>query len=526
MMITSNRPVQFNTPGTRLFALISFILAFVIVYYFNQQPGYTDSFYHYNAAVHVSAGDGFVDDYLWVYIGASGELPAPSHLYWMPGTTLVASLGMFFFGGNYSAARIGLALCLWGASFVAYYLGLRIGTNSRIAWQAGLIVLFSGFFMRFWGQTDTFAPYAFVGSMALLSISVAATSEGSSLRWWGIAGIFAALGHLVRSDGLLLLLVGWAVIFFPFDFFTEAKRPFPERLRCFFLFTAAYIVVMSPWFLRNLSVIGTPLPIGGMQGAWFTGYNDLFNYPPDASPATLFADGWNLFVQTRIWALFSKQGAIINFIAVESIIVLTPFILIALWVRRKERFLRSVWIFALGVHLAFSIVFPFPGVRGGLFHAVAALMPFWAVLGLLGLDDSVDWMARKRHRWNPKTAKPIFSMGITLLIIFLSLSISLPARFKTRQTDFYSTLASSLPDDTRVMINDPAQLYYYTGLGGVVVPNESPDVALEIARVYEIDYLVLESDGITDPMRFSSPPDYFILLDTEFRGALYAINRD
>jgi hypothetical protein len=42
------------------------------------------------------------------------------------------------------------------------------------------------------------------------------------------------------------------------------------------------------------------------------------------------------------------------------------------------------------------------------------------------------------------------------------------------------------------MINDPAKLYYYTGMGGVVLPNEEPEIILEIARRYQVSYLLLE----------------------------------
>lgn len=519
--------------GTIIYVMVSLIAAFVIVFYFSQQPGYTDSFYHYNAAVRLVEGDGFVDDYLWTYIGTSESLPAPSHLYWMPGTTMIAAMGMVIFGANYAAAKVGLALCLWGASLLAYWLGWRLGGSSRHAWQAGIIVLFGGFFMRFWGQTDTFAPYAFFGGMTLAFIGLGISSEKNNIRWWVFAGIFAAFSHLIRSDGLIMLLVGWSVLFFPLDIWAWFRKraqhatPLRNRFLWFVIFTVAYLAAMSPWLIRNLNTIDTVLPVGGTQGAWYTSYNDLFSYPPDASAATLFADGSSLFVETRLWGLFSGQGAIINFIAIEGIIVLAPFILIALWMRRRDVFLRPIWVFALGIHLAFALVFPFPGVRGGLFHAAVALMPFWAILGLLGIDDSIDWVVKFRRKWNPSTAKPLFSSFVVLIIIFLSLQISLPARFTTRDPHFYRILAEVIPEDARVMINDPTQFYYYTGIGGVVVPNEAPQIALEIAERYDIDYLLLENGGIPEPMLFDTVPDFLTPIDIELGGAtLYAIEHD
>ena len=35
---------------------------------------------------------------------------------------------------------------------------------------------------------------------------------------------------------------------------------------------------MTPWFLRNLSVIGAPLSSAGTQAAWLCNYDELFAY--------------------------------------------------------------------------------------------------------------------------------------------------------------------------------------------------------------------------------------------------------
>ena len=42
----------------------------------------------------------------------------------------------------------------------------------------------------------------------------------------------------------------------------------------------AYLLVMLPWFARNLAVIGTPLPVGGTATIWLRGYNEIVSYPP------------------------------------------------------------------------------------------------------------------------------------------------------------------------------------------------------------------------------------------------------
>ena len=83
-------------------------------------------------------------------------------------------------------------------------------------------------------------------------------------------------------------------------------------------------------------------------------------------------------------------------------VIVTPLMLVGWWRRRRDRFLLPFGLYALGLHLAMTFVFPFPGYRGGLLHSAAALIPFWAALGVAGLDDIVEWVARRRRRWNAR----------------------------------------------------------------------------------------------------------------------------
>jgi hypothetical protein len=509
-----------------VFALTAIIGAFLITRGLVEKPGFTDVFYHFNAANRLASGQGLTDAYLWTYIGAPDELPAPSHLYWMPLTSLTAAFGMWVLNapGSYAAAQWPFALMLAGTAGVAFWLGGKLGGTNRHAWAAGLNTLLGGFYARFWGAVDTFAPYALVGSLCLVGMAQLVSASKRPYFWAVFTGAMAALGHLTRADGVLLLLVGWLVLFW------DVVRRRISPTKCLLLIVAmtlAYLLVMSPWFVRNFNAVGSPLPVGGSQGIWYTEYNDIFNYPPDASPFTLFVDGVGLFLSSR-WEAFTNNLG--NFFAVEGIIVLTPLMLIGLWKRRANPFLRGFWLYALGVHFAMTFVFPFPGYRGGLIHSATALLPWWAALALAGLDDAIEWLAQHRRRWNAQIAKRLYSGALVVLIAFLTLYIALPRRVIDRGTPpLYSELKRQIPTEMRVMINDPAQLYYYTGHGGVVLPNENPEVILEIARRYKVDYLVLEQGGIPAPMlsAWDTPPDFLEPLPVpDFPNVrLYAVRR-
>jgi len=496
-----------------LFGLVALVGALLITRGLIAGPGFTDVFYHLNAANRLVSGQGLTDTYLWTYIGAPDSLPVPSHLYWMPLTSLSAALGMGLLNapGDYAAAQLPFTLMFAATVCVSYWLGGRLGGSRRHAWLAGLLTLFSGYYTRFWGAIDTFAPYALVGSLCLVFLALAvgrddAPSERRSLIYLALAGAMSALAHLTRADGVLLLLVAWAVILWPFG----VELPIRGRILSLVVVTLAYLLLMLPWFIRNLAAIGTPMPLGGTQAIWFTEYNDIFNFPPQSSPATFFAGGLGRLFATR-WEAFAQNLA--TFIAVEGLVVMTPLMLVGLWRRRRQPFLRGFWLYALGVHVAMTLIFPYPGYRGGLLHSAAALVPWWVALGVVGLDDCVDWIAKRRH-WNAKSAKLIFSGALLAVALFLSINIGLSNRVPPPATpEVYRQIAEVLPPDARVMINDPGQFYYFTGLGGVVLPNEAPPAVLDIARQYQVGYLLLE-EVTPDNRAASSAKLWPILADT------------
>ncbi|MBW4436259.1 MAG: hypothetical protein KME04_03945 [Pleurocapsa minor GSE-CHR-MK-17-07R] len=505
------------------FAILALIASLVMTSGIVRAPAFTDAYYHYNAAVRIARGGGLNEPYLWTYTGAPATISPdgtfPSHLYWMPMSSLMAAFGMAITGSEaFMAAQFLLSLSLWGASLIAYATARRLdAAQVRTAWYAGIIVLGGGFYARFWGTTDTFAPYALLGGGCMFVLGIGlhrlttAQSGRATLPLWALAGGLAACAHLTRPDGLLMLLVGIALLLLGLVRSWASARMILASLA---LFAGLYLLVMLPWFARNLGAIGTPLPLGGTASAWFLTYDDLFVWPQTASLGKFWsAGGLGLFVQTR-WEAFAGNSGLLSgnlgtFIAVEGMIVMGPLMLLGAWKRRREVFLWPFLLFAIGIHAAMTLAFPFPGVRGGLLHAASALMPFWAVLGLLGTADAVLWVAKRRRSWRPASATAFFSFALMAYTVVLSALIASRAGVPASDVmpSFYQELTALLPADARVMINDPSALYYYTGLGGAVVPASPQDVIPALAEAYDLDYVVLEQAGLTVQMApaFESP---------------------
>ncbi len=449
-----------------------------------KQPGYTDAYYYFNAGQRLAQHEGLTDPYLWEYFNAPDKLPAPSHTYWMPLESLVAAASMVVLGASFGAAQVPSVMCFVGLAVFAFWLGGRWGNSRRHAWITGLLVVFSGFYTAFWTTTDTFALFGLVSALALVCVGL--ERECHQWRWTAAAGFLSALAHLTRADGVLVLGAVVLAVLWP-----TPGRSARKRIMSAVVAIGVYLVVMLPWFIRNIDAVGTPLPTAGTATIWFRNYDELVNYPAGASMASFWNWGVSNIVRSRLEALANNLG---TFVAVETWVVLAPFVFLGMRRYRHKPLFLGIAVYALLLHVVMTFVFAFPGYRGGLFHSSAALLPFWAAFGLAGLDDAVVWMSRRR-RWNRVQAQTVFSGALVVLAVALSVGI-VKARVPSLNSNAerYKALAAQLPPDAVVMINDPPALYYHTGLWGVVVPNQDPDVVPAIAERFGVTYLLLDAN--------------------------------
>ncbi len=443
-------------------------------------PTYTDAYYYFNTGQRLASGLGLTDPYIALtYLNAPDALPAPAHTYWMPLASLLVALA----GGSFRLAQA-IFVALWiGLALLACWLGARLGGTARHARAAGMLAVFCGFYAPYLVMPETFAPFGLAGALCLLLLGLGRLRE--DWRFFGLAGMLAALAHLTRADGLLLLVVLLIVAAWP-------ERGAPYRVRGRVVAGLAglggYTLVMLPWFARNLRVIGAPLPVGGTATMWLRGYNELVSYPPSMSLENFLQWGWSNILASR-WEAFTNNLG--TFVAVEGLVVLAPLIVLALARRWREPLILPVALYALALHLAMTFAFAYPGYRGGLFHSAAALIPWWMALGLLGLDDAVDWIARRRRTWRPAQAKRVFTVavvGVGLLLTVMSVS----GRWGRAADSTYAALGALLPRDAVVMINDPAALYAQIGLSGIVVPDGGPEAVRALTQHYGVTYVVLD----------------------------------
>jgi hypothetical protein len=336
--------------------------------------------------------------------------------------------------------------------------------------------------------------------------------ENHDWRWFALAGAMAGLAHLARADGPLFLIVGLIVIWLRRERDRAWTGLFAQSAALIF----AYILVMLPWFIRNMTVFDAPLPSGGIGTAYLHEYNDIFSYPGEWDAQYFLDWGIGNILRSRF------DGLLIAFqtwLAVEGLIVLAPFALWALWKRRSEAFFGGVIWYALGLHVAMSAVFTFPGSRGGLFHSSTALFPFWVVLGLSGLDEGIAWLAARR-KWRTGEAKRVFGTAVLLLPLALGF-VTFSARRNSSQPN-YTRAMETIGPEARIMVNNPAAWHYHTGLIGATLPQGSLQTAREIAETYCLSHLILDQNVTSafDPLiRGDEPPPEFLQEIAFFPGA-------
>jgi 4-amino-4-deoxy-L-arabinose transferase-like glycosyltransferase len=491
------------------------------------RPGYMDTAYYTAGAVWMARGGGFSEPFIWNYLNNPAGIPHPGFLYWMPLPSLLGAPSAALFPRSFFALQIPFAILSAFVPLIAYGLAWRATGSRRLAWVAGLLAVFSGFFFPYWTLAETFAPFALFGSLALwlaggwreddgegrTETATQSGSDGARDRGdqnsigdgahWLLVGALVGLAHLTRADGILLLPI---VALAPFLTFSTLRFTFHisrNLLRQCLLIFLGYLLIMAPWFARNVAVIGTPLSAASTKTIWLTEYDDLFCYDCDLSLSSYLAWGWANILRSKLSALW------INFqrlLAEEGLVFLLPFALAGFYrLRCRVSFLLASLYLGV-IYLAHSLIFTFPGWRGGFFHASSAVLPFLYAAGMEGLDAAVRWVARQRRTWRYQQAQAVFAAAAVVVAVALSGAMAWRKIPEWRTADaLYEEVDRWLKDqgalDAGLMVNNPPAFWYHTDRPAIVIPNGDVATLLEAADRYQMRYVLLESNrpaGLAD----------------------------
>jgi hypothetical protein len=481
-----------------LLAVLGLAVA-TLVAAFQPAPGYMDADYYYAGGLQLATGHGFTEPFLWNYLDDPSGLPHPSNAYWMPLASLLAAAGALLSGpGSWFAARIGFLAVAAAVPPLTAALAWSFTSRRDLALTSGLLAVFSVFYLPFLPVTDTFGLYMLLGGLFFLILN-----RKSSIVNPFLLGLISGLMHLSRADGLLWLFMAMVAVLF--------VLPKPPQRRSLFTFYAllitllGYLLVMAPWFIRNISAFGAPLAPGGSKMLWLTYYDQLFSYP--ASRLT-FASWWQsgllAILKARGWSLGVNLA---NTLSVQGEVFLLPLIGIGLWHLRKDRRVQLAalaWLLTLG---AMTIAFPFAGARGGFFHSGAALQPVWWALAPLGLGRVIEW-GRQKRGWDMARAGKVFRSALvgsaiilTVVIVWGRVMGGKGGQAWGQENAAYSQINKYLVSqgataEAVVMIANPPGFYLASGNPAIAVPDGDVNTLLTVARRYNVLYLIMEEGSV------------------------------
>jgi hypothetical protein len=490
-----------------------------------RQPGYTDAYYYAVGAQQLAAGQGFQEPFIWNYLDPPDKVPHPGYAYWMPLTAILGGLGLALLGKSFAALQLPFILLSTALPLVAYGVALDLTGRPKHAVLAALLAVFPGFYAHVLVLPDNFAPFALAGSLCLWT-------AGRGLRdrrplWFGLAGVAAGFAHLARADGLLLLAIAFLSALISALPIGRQSAAHPQSrlvwLRSAGLVLGGYLLIMSPWFVRNCASLGTPLPGAGARTLFLTSYDDLFAYGRPLTLESYLAWGWSEILRSKGQAL----GINLLRLWLEALlVVLLPFSALGFWKLRRERLIWPFLLYAPLLFIAMTILFTFPGMRGGLFHSAGALLPFLFAAAGPGLDVCLRWAATRFRGWHARRAWTVFStalVGMTVLVTVIALwRAGVINQEWNQRYHSYAQVGDWLSDQGAagavVMVGNAPAFTWHTGHTAVAIPNEPLETILAVADRYDARYLVLDGTRprTTDDLYDGETTHSHILLRTLF----------
>ncbi len=468
-------------------------------------PGIADSNHYYNLAQSLREGRGFVIDYIWQYHSPPDALTHPID-YWMPLSAVWPALAQMLLGASVWAALVpsviagGLVLPL-----LAYHIAGQLGGRQEaqvfaLAATASLPELILNSV-----RTDTTVTYACFAGGALVALYHARRKPAG----FALSGALAGLAYLTRQDGLLLVGV--------FVLYMLAFRP--RRWRYLVLLAAGWLIVTAPWFLRNIAVLGRPMPGGASRTLFMTDFSDQFTYARELTLETYLA--WGMDNIVKKWAFEGAAG-------IKTMYTLPGMVLSAasaigfgaLLARRDRERLRLAALPALMVALLwgfYTFVTPFHSQGGSFKKSYMAVLPFAAALAAVMI-----WQYVAARGARLALAALVCGMMAVDGLVLIKDDFALGHAYRNFSTEVAEAMreAGDVNGDGEIVVMsvDPF-IWDYFDFRALITPADDLDTILRVAARYRADYLFVSTiRSALAPIYRGTQTDPRLVLVQDFPG--------
>jgi hypothetical protein len=472
-------------------------------------PAYPDSFYYVNVARSIAAGNGLNVDFIWIFaeVGAripdNPTLPIPSNAHWLPLASFLQAPFVSILGPSAVASAIPGVLIGSLAAPLTWAIARDAGSRPSAALAAGVIVAIPGAVTVFMAQPETFGIV-----MPLVAATLWAASKGlrGSGPAFALAGFLAGVMALTRNDGVLLLgtlgllwvadrLRWWRSRAGRRAWSRVEARP-PISLLAGLLAVALFLLVIGPWWARQLAIFGSISPTSSSGAAlWIREFREWNSIVAQPSLATFLAQGPGPIIASRLAGLAS---ALTIFAVLVSSVILVPFLLVGVIAKRRNLAFHPWFAYTFVIFAGATLLYPVHVPGGTFIHSAIGLLPHAAILSVEGIIALAGILAVRRRRWNPETAGNVFVWGIVALVAASAVVLGGPVirQWETAREPRVALAAElqrlGIPRDERILSIDAGGIKYWTGHGGVVTPDDPIEVIESVAVAYDARWLVVE----------------------------------
>ena len=240
-----------------LFLYIGSLLFLSLTIVIQKNPGYMDSEFYYLAGKQIANGENTIP-VIWNYLDNPAGLPNNIFTYWMPGASIISAISMKIFGINFLGSRVLLLLLAAAIAPTTCLIASTIFENQMTRLIAGLLSIFSGYYLKFLTIPETILVYILLGGLFFyyfIKIWKNAQALRSKKIDYVLLGCFAGFLHLTRVDGILFLFFGLTLLIL--EFAKSDKDKLPQTIINFSLFIIFYFLIISPWYFSNLKNFGS-----------------------------------------------------------------------------------------------------------------------------------------------------------------------------------------------------------------------------------------------------------------------------
>src|SRR6185436_17407381 len=185
---------------------------------------------------------------------------------------------------------------------LTYVIAKDAGTSRVVAITAGLLAAVPAALLPFMAQPDNIGMYMVLGGLALLLGSRAWRGDRRALM---VGGLVVALATLSRTDGVLL---GIPFAIAGLIHLWRSRRTRPEAVRWLAagaVSAVVFLLVVAPWFMRQLAVFGSLTPSAAAGILWVTNYEQLWSVSNPPTIQQFFGQGAGPLVMSRVSGLVS-----------------------------------------------------------------------------------------------------------------------------------------------------------------------------------------------------------------------------